>query len=57
MLTNFDKPIIPYYSAVSAKGGKRRRSSRRKLSSHKFRSHKFRSRKHKKSKIHQTRRK
>ncbi len=28
MLTDFYKPIIPYYSPVSAKGGKRRFTSK-----------------------------
>ena len=34
MLTDFYKPIIPYYSPVSAKGGKRRFT--RKLGSRKY---------------------
>ena len=46
MLTDFYKPIIPYYSPISAKGGKRRftrklgkfRSSRKLRSSRKARS-------------------
>lgn len=48
-MTDFNQRIIPYYSPVSARGGKRRRSLTRKLSSHKFRSHKFRSRKYKRT--------
>lgn len=37
---NFDKPIIPYYSPISAKGGNRRKARS---------THKLRSRKYKKS--------
>jgi hypothetical protein len=40
---NFDKPIIPYYSPISAKGGKRRKliNSRKLRSTRKFRSRKY----------------
>jgi hypothetical protein len=40
MLTDFNQPIIPYYSPISAKGGKRRFS--RKLKTRKLKSRKLR---------------
>lgn len=44
-ISDNNQPIIPYYSPISAKGGRRRRSSR-----------KLRSRKHKRSNKSRTRR-
>lgn len=44
MLTDFNQQIIPYYSPISAKGGRRHRSR------------KLRTRKHKKSNKSRTRR-
>jgi hypothetical protein len=44
MITNFNAPIIPYYSPISAKGGKRRstRKGGRALGSRKYRTRRHR---------------
>ena len=43
MLSNFDEMVIPGYSPISSKGGKRRRSRRHRTRKHK-RSNKSRTR-------------
>jgi len=42
MITNFNAPIIPYYSPISAKGGKRRSKAGRALGSRKYRTRRHR---------------
>lgn len=45
MLTDFDSQIIPYYSPISARGGRRRKSRRVKTRKNK-RTNKSRTRRH-----------
>ena len=35
MLTNFDETIIPYYSPISSRGGRRRKSRKHRTRKHK----------------------